>query len=239
MRPIDTGSSASPGDRRSAFGDPPARAAAGRRRGAGASPRARAGGERAWPRRRPTQWAAPAPASRSPRPATQQPLQIERRIRIDDDARVELVERDSAERDLQRRARVDAGERQRLPAHELLRGRAVERAEIADRHVAGVSRARPPRCPGIEDEASLGATAPPVTMTLRLRLEIGAKRHQVDTGRVDSPIDGERVGRERADERSRPPLPMRARKSSVPLAPWALLKFSDARTRSAGASPAA
>ena len=131
----------------------------------------------------------------------EEPLQIERGIGIDDDARVELVERDSAERDLQRlRLHVDGGERECLPAQQLLRGGAIERAEIADRNVAGIGCTRRSVAHGAVSQATLRADGAAGHDDVRLRLEIRSERHQVDTARVDSPIDADRIGREPAVE---------------------------------------
>ena len=96
----------------------------------------------------------------------EQPLQVERRVGVDDEARKELVEPDRAERNLARRlGHVDAREGERLPAHELLRRRPVERAEVADRHVAGESGARVPAGSAPAVTRPLALTAPLVTMT--------------------------------------------------------------------------
>jgi hypothetical protein len=128
-------------------------------------------------------------------------VQVERRVRIKDESRVELIQGDGAERNLERcRRRVDAGEGQRLPAHEFLRGRTIERIEIADRQVAGIACPRAFGAGGCVDHPSLGGDGAAGDDDVRLRLEIRPQRHQIDAVRIDAQIGVDRVGCECATD---------------------------------------
>ena len=122
----------------------------------------------------------------------EQPFEVERRVGVDDDARVKLVEPDCPERGLAGLGGdVDAGERQCLPAHQLLRRWPVERAEVADRHVAGEARGGSGRRAGGGD-ATLGVDRPAGEDDVGRCLEIRAKRQELDTIEVDLPVDRKR-----------------------------------------------
>ena len=128
-------------------------------------------------------------------------LQVERPVGIDDETRVKAIHCNTAERQLERiRGRIDSSERERLPAHQLLRRRPVERAEIADRDVARIARAH---CAG----TGLSVRKTPLCAEraaghddVRAGLEIRSQRHEVEAIRVDAQIAGERIGCERAGQ---------------------------------------